>query len=81
MLNKAVEHMYELVTKDISDNIAGGDKLLKAADLCKDRMNELLNKMGLNKKTNMDDDNVLDYKILPSHVVGVIVVLITRKYW
>jgi hypothetical protein len=58
MLSKAIEHMYDLVTKDINDNIAGGDKLLKAADLCKDRMNELLNKMGLNKSNNMDGDDV-----------------------
>jgi hypothetical protein len=58
MLSKAIEHMYDLVTKDINDNIAGGDKLLKAADLCKDRMNELLNKMGLNKGNNIDDGDV-----------------------
>ena len=57
MLKKAIEHMHELVIKDINNHIAGGDKLLKAADTCKDKMDQLLNKMGLTSKRNNNNNN------------------------
>ena len=46
-----------LIEEASTNHIAGGDKLLKAADTCKDKMDQLLNKMGLTSKRNNNNNN------------------------
>ena len=47
MLNEAVKRAYDFVVEDVNNNIAGGDKLLVAADVCNAEIGKLLDKMGL----------------------------------
>ena len=58
MLNRAVQQTYDIVVEDVNNNIAGGDKLLAAADACKAEIGKLLDKMGLeyNLEENADGD-------------------------
>ena len=58
MLNEAVKRAYDFVVEDVNNNIAGGDKLLVAADVCNAEIGKLLDKMGLkyNLEGNADGE-------------------------
>ena len=58
MLNGAVKRAYDFVVEDVNNNIAGGDKILAAADVCNTEIGKLLDKMGLkyNLEGNADGD-------------------------
>ena len=62
MLNRAVQQTCDIVVEDVNNNIAGGDKLLAAADAYKAEIGKLLDKMGLeyNLEENADGDAAPD---------------------